>query len=253
MRYRFQHPLKGEFCKNDPEYRYSLRRIGHRFIKLLPDSNIAKFFYDYSSHLKDNNAIGVLNFIYSNPKIQKKICEDGFKNTLNNVIRSEYAVKMTQSELIGIYKEIVDSTIRSQIRHAALLNPFGFVLGMTLAQQYGFSSEFLDFSSDIRVAAFFATHTAPEFLWDKSQAQLATNKESLGVIYRLPSTKGQLAHRRLDEHDYYTCPGQIHLEDLCRRFEDKSAPANEGRMGRQSSTVSKNSTLKCDDCFTESN
>jgi hypothetical protein len=94
---------------------------------------------------------------------------------------------------------------------------------MTLAQQYGFSSEMLDFTADIKVAAFFATHTGPEFVWHNSRRQILDSDHSVGVIYRLPSTRGQLSHHRLDEYDYYTCPGQIHLEDLCRRFEDKSA------------------------------
>jgi len=41
--YRSFIPLGQIFTCADPEYRYSLRRIGRKFVKLLPDSALMKF------------------------------------------------------------------------------------------------------------------------------------------------------------------------------------------------------------------
>lgn len=212
------------FSRTDPEYRFSLRRIGNRFIDLLPDSNVLKFNVDYSSYFVKQEDLAILQLVSNHPELQKNICEIGFVRTLEDALKQEHASRLTENKCLGVYKEIVDVSARARIRHVGLLNPFGFLFGMTLAQQYGFSSELLDFTSDIRVAAFFATHEASDFIWEKSKEKISRMNQEVGVIYRLPSTKGQLAHHRLDEHDYYTCPGQIHLEDLCHRFEDKSSP-----------------------------
>ena len=60
-----------------------------------------------------------------------------------------------------------------------LMKNFGKSLGNVLAQQYGINSECLDITSDIDVAAFFATHTWPHY--DKVHTS-----DRLGVIYRIP-------------------------------------------------------------------
>lgn len=109
------------------------------------------------------------------------------------------------------------------IRQIGFNQPFGYVLGQTLAQQYGFSSELLDFTSDIWVAAFFATHDGPRYLFEGDELikRLGTD---IGVIYRLPSTEGTLLHERIDKYNFYTCPPQVHMSEVCMRFEDKSSP-----------------------------
>jgi hypothetical protein len=112
---------------------------------------------------------------------------------------------------------------KGSIRHDGFVQPLGYMLGMTLAQQYGFASELLDFTSDLRVAAFFAVHDGPHYLFEGNQIARRTGHDN-GLIYRLPSTKGKIKFKRLDDFDYYTCPEQIHMTDLCMRFEDRSSP-----------------------------
>lgn len=62
-----------------------------------------------------------------------------------------------------------------------LMKNMGKSLGNILSQQYGISSECLDVTSDIDVAAFFATHTWPYY--DKVHSA-----NNLGVIYKIPSS-----------------------------------------------------------------
>ena len=122
---------------------------------------------------------------------------------------------------LDIWATLLDDIHRARIRQLGFLQPYGYMLGMTLAQQYGFSSELLDFTSNIQVAAFFATHDGPHYLFQGIPKELGSN---VGVIYRLPSTEGTVSHERIDSHNYYTCPPQLHMAELCMRFEDKSSP-----------------------------
>ena len=124
---------------------------------------------------------------------------------------------------LGIWKTILDEIHRMHVRHLAFLQPYRNMLGMTLAQQYGFSSELLDFSSDVRVAAFFACDDGPHYTFEGERLAQRLGTD-VGVIFRLPSQAGQIRYERIDSRNYYTCPPQVHLADVCIRFEDKSSP-----------------------------
>ena len=123
-----------------------------------------------------------------------------------------------------IWRRIVDEIHRADIRQWGFLQPYGYVLGMTLAQQYGFTSELLDFTSQPAVAIFFATHADPYYLFAPAVNIVASTHSDIGVVYRLPSNEGEIVHERIDSFDYYTCPPQVHMSDVCRRFEDRSSP-----------------------------
>jgi hypothetical protein len=155
------------------------------------------------------------------PDFAMFIATSGFDAALMKWIRSEYRAEvLTRCEA---WKALLDIFHRATIRKRGFLQPFGYMLGMTLAQQYGFSSELLDFTSDVRVAAFFATHDGPHYQFEGLNLVERVGTD-IGVIYRLPSTAGETRYDRIDSRNYYTSPGQIHLADLCMRFEDKSSP-----------------------------
>lgn len=79
------------------------------------------------------------------------------------------------------YEPTKDSAqnIAKRVTMNELMKNFGKSLGNVMAQQYGINSECLDITSDINVAAFFATHTWPHY--DKVHTS-----DRLGVIYRIP-------------------------------------------------------------------
>ncbi len=112
---------------------------------------------------------------------------------------------------------------RAMIHQFGFMQPFGFMLGLTLAQQYGFSSELLDFTSAIMVAAFFSTHDGPYYKFEGASLPIRIGSD-IGVIYRLPSNIGRRKYERIDCFNYYESPPQLHLRDLCMRFENKSSP-----------------------------
>lgn len=68
-----------------------------------------------------------------------------------------------------------------------LMGAFGKSLGNVIAQQYGINSECLDITSDVDVAAFFATHSWPHY-------DTVLDSSELGVIYRIPCMRGSPDH-----------------------------------------------------------
>lgn len=113
-------------------------------------------------------------------------------------------------ERFGYWKHVIDHDHRAQIRDMVFMRPFGYLLGQGLAQQYGFSSEMLDVTSDPLVAAFFATHDMPDFK--------RTEPEGIGVIYRFPRKQQTLAPLDLGAYNFYSCPSVLDFEDLLARF-----------------------------------
>ena len=83
---------------------------------------------------------------------------------------------------IEIFKNFLNNTHKRYIREVVFSVPLGRLIGYTIAQQYGFSSGFLDVTTSPKVAAFFATHKSPEF-------QQYKDKETLGIIYCFPRKK----------------------------------------------------------------
>lgn len=88
---------------------------------------------------------------------------------------------------------------------------FGYTLGTTIAQQYGFSSEGLDATKSLDVAFFFATGDSADF------ASIVS--KGVGVIYRFPFPPNDVAASPLGKHDYYTLPSIIDVKDVIYRFE----------------------------------
>lgn len=90
--------------------------------------------------------------------------------------------------------------IRAKVK-TGLLHIFGKGIGNVIAQQYGLSSEVLDLTSSIKVAAFFATTTFPSYAH-----HLGDQNNKIGVIYRLPMVDRQTSLEHLE--------GVVHLMTL---------------------------------------
>ncbi len=94
------------------------------------------------------------------------------------------------------------------------LNAFGFLLGFTFAQHYGFKSEMLDVSTDVEVAAFFATHASPHY-----DLVGPDGPDKTGVIYRFARLDTNIPASEFLQRTYYTAPGTLVCHELLKRFE----------------------------------
>ena len=74
---------------------------------------------------------------------------DAFEDVLSNSHLHKYRSKLIY------WKDVIDNHHRVEIREFVFMNPFGYLLGQGLAQQYGFASEMLDVTTDLNVAVFF--------------------------------------------------------------------------------------------------
>ncbi len=116
-------------------------------------------------------------------------------------------------EVANIIRDYVNERHRYRFYTDILLGTYSYVLGSLISQQYGLQSGLLDATTSINVAAFFATHEAPEY-------HLVTPKspESVGVIYRLPrSVEGSETHAVTA--DAYGKYGSLVVHDLLQQFE----------------------------------
>jgi hypothetical protein len=112
------------------------------------------------------------------------------------------------------WQPFVDTYHRRCIR-SAFFRPFKYLLGTTLAQQYGLTSEGLDVTRSLEVAAFFAAHESATGY--TTAVQPGTRPP--GIIYRFPLADTDIRSRRIDDYDYYTLPPMIDTEDVLQRFE----------------------------------
>jgi hypothetical protein len=101
------------------------------------------------------------------------------------------------------WQTVIDQFHRDRIRQLLCLNGFGFVLGMALAQHYGFSSEALDVTHDPRVAAFFASRNGPRYI--------EPEPSGVGVIYRFRLSNEELTQAGWEDRDFYTAPTYVTL------------------------------------------
>jgi hypothetical protein len=233
------------FTPKDTEYKYCLRHCGQRFIEMKPDSYIEGLVLEMLNvtpeeylHMIESGSRVIhraaskgpwitpeeyqaIWSLSSNPKFASLVAASGYEAALSKWVKAEY--KSYVLERLQIWRRVLDELHRGWIRQLGFIQPFGFMLGLTLAQQYGFSSELLDFTSDIRIAAFFSTHDGPDYRF-KGLDLASCIGSDIGVIYRLPSNVGAIKYKRIDCFDYYESPPQLHLGDLCMRFEDKSSP-----------------------------
>jgi hypothetical protein len=112
------------------------------------------------------------------------------------------------------WKAVFDYVHRNRVRQLVCLNGFGYVLGMALAQHYGFSSEALDVSHDPKVAAFFATRLPPRY------TDVADS--GVGVIVRFRLRADEISQIHWEQKDFYTAPGYIAIGPILAA---SSAPA----------------------------
>jgi hypothetical protein len=99
---------------------------------------------------------------------------------------------------------------------------FGYTLGTTIAQQYGFSSEGLDATKNIDVAFFFATHNSTDFR--------EIVQEGIGVVYRIPFEPNDVASVPINHYNYYTLPSIVDAKDVVYRFEVEGLTSTDSRM-----------------------
>jgi tetratricopeptide (TPR) repeat protein len=107
----------------------------------------------------------------------------------------------------------IDNSHKRLYRTRIFIRLFKYILGTTIAQQYGFSSEGLDATTNIDVACFFATHKSEDFK--------TCQKEGVGIIYRIPYKPNNIYGESLNNYNYYNCPSIIDLQDVYYRFEKK--------------------------------
>lgn len=109
--------------------------------------------------------------------------------------------------------DYVNDRHRRRFSTDILVGAFSYVLGSTISQQYGFSSAFLDATTSIEIAAFFATHEAPQYGLVR-----ADGRRKVGVIYRIP--RGASRCSAVDAtSDAYGSQGTIVLPEILRDFE----------------------------------
>ena len=109
--------------------------------------------------------------------------------------------------------DYVNDRHRRRFSTDILIGAFSYVLGSLISQQYGFSSSFLDATSSIEIAAFFATHEAPNYGLVRTEG-----RRKVGVIYRIP--RGTSRCSALDAiSDAYGSHGTIVLHEILGDFE----------------------------------
>lgn len=96
--------------------------------------------------------------------------------------------------------------IRKYLRTA-----LGYPLSQIFSQQAGMKSEGLDVTSDIDVAAFFATHD-----YTSNGYQLATDGN--GIIYRFEVQEAKLNFDAIRTWDFYSCPSYLPSAKIINLF-----------------------------------
>jgi tetratricopeptide (TPR) repeat protein len=208
---------------DDPIYQYSLRKCG-------------KVFYgEYNTKF-----LSSLQHVYDGvPSNELKTADAVYKSALKHpfAVRSQFerlskshhpitwdaALRTVLSPAeIAVYeryqdqwKPYLDNYHRRMIRMFGFSKPFGYLLGTTLAQQYGLSSAGLDATRSPAIAAFFAAHCSD---YKKLEA------DGTGIIYRFPYTPNDIRDRSLNDYTYYTLPSIIDLKDVLDRFEHPGLP-----------------------------
>lgn len=93
--------------------------------------------------------------------------------------------------------------------HSLLIAKCGVAVGNIIAQQYGVSSECVDLTEDLRVAAFFATRNWPTYAHHA--------KPGVGVLYRFRPGPNQLAD---DHKDHLTISGWFQMGEWDGKYFD---------------------------------
>jgi hypothetical protein len=181
----------------------SLRSSGQVFYELEPINFLWEFADRFcGTSLLSQPELEMINDLVDNPwfSLELQTKDDG---CFESWVSPEFDRKFSYN--YGLWKLVINQLHRNRIRQLVCLNPFSYVLGMAIAQHYGFSSEALDVTHDPIVAGFFATHEFPHY---------RTIKQSgIGIIYRFRLTEHELnqgAWSWLDK-DFYNTPSFIDL------------------------------------------
>jgi FRG domain len=106
--------------------------------------------------------------------------------------------------------------VQTDVLRQRLLDTFGYLLGSTLAQHYGLKSEMLDASTNLDVAAFFASHTWPT--WEPMSIE-SQDHLSPGVIYRIQRRDAGIGREMASTVTYYTAPPTFVMWSFLQEFE----------------------------------
>lgn len=93
-----------------------------------------------------------------------------------------------------------------------LRNALGYPLSQIFAQQAGLTSEGLDVTTDIDVAAFFASHD-----YHKGKYVPATRGE--GIIYRYNVSVSDYSFDSIRKWDFYSCPAYLSSVKIMKLFQ----------------------------------
>jgi hypothetical protein len=203
-RYRRTHAT---YTRRSDEFSSALRNVGNDFVGLVP----INFFQESPSLFYPEGAEVSLPEL----ELLTQLSNDQYLARTLGEGPAAFEMMLTplQAEVFRHrfpwWKEVIDHDHRTQIRDMIFMRPFGYLLGQALAQQYGFSSEMLDLTTDIDVAAFFATH--------RSQAFTEARHDGVGVIYRFPVERRE-SPLDLGAYDFYSCPPVLLLEELIAPF-----------------------------------
>lgn len=97
------------------------------------------------------------------------------------------------------------------IRNFGFYKPLNYLFGTALAQQYGFSSDGLDVTKDIRVACFFATRTQ-QYKYCKIE------EDGIGIIYRFPFENAYSDYSDEDGVNYYSHYSLVDVDGVFERM-----------------------------------
>jgi hypothetical protein len=135
-----------------------------------------------------------------------------------NVFHGNYA-NDTETYATSVSMETLTHQDRDRIRQH-LFDCFGYALGAVLAQQYGFKSEMLDATTDLNVAAFFATYPP-------------TGREGCGVIYVFEGSEVTFDPSQINQYDFYSCPDSLVFTPIIQQFERNCSAAESLQSIRQ--------------------
>lgn len=206
---------------DDPLYQqYSLRKCGKKFYGEYNRKFLTSLQNAYNNVPPDELASvdAVYKRVLQNPFAARNQFSELLLN--HHLISWDEALRMELSSgEMAIYeryheqwKPFLDNYHRRTLRMFGFFKPFGYLLGTTLAQQFGLSSQGLDATRSLEIAAFFATHS---FHANYKEQE----RQGIGIIYRFPYEPTDISDRSLNDYNYYNLPSIINLEDVLFRFE----------------------------------
>lgn len=199
----------------DPQYGHSVKKIGAKYY----GDYVAKFESlknDFFRGFSENKR-RALEYIYQKAlhsptlllKQQTNRIAYGFFESRFDLIRS--SLTREEFQIFCLYKDKwiqqIDEYDKRIIRNFGFYKPFGYLLGTALAQQFGFSSDGLDATKDIKVACFFATNSY-------SSGYKTVEHDGVGIVYRFPFEQVYGERESKQDYDYYSRHSIIDIDDI---------------------------------------